>query len=58
MARTLREVMEYLKQVDEITLMERLSITSEDLVERFIDKIEDDFEKYEEEMESETEEEE
>ena len=57
MSRTLREVIEYLKQMDEITLMERLSITSEDLAERFIDKIENDFDDLEQEMEEETEEE-
>ena len=56
MSRTLPEVMEYLKQMDEITLMERLSVTSEDLVERFIDKIEEEIDEFEQEMEEETEE--
>lgn len=38
---TLNELREKLTRVDEITLMERLEISSEDLVERFVDRIED-----------------
>jgi hypothetical protein len=37
---TLPEIMERLKQLDEVTLLETLSITSEDLVDRFSDVIE------------------
>jgi len=33
--------MEKLKQVDEISLLEILEVSSEDLVNRFIDRIED-----------------
>jgi hypothetical protein len=49
--------MEYLKQMDEISLMERLSITSEDLVERFADLIEEQADDIEKEMEEDNEEE-
>ena len=37
---TLEEIKDKLKQLDEVTLMEVLEITSEDLVERFVDRIE------------------
>ena len=37
---TFEELCERLKEIDEITLMEVLEISSEDLVERFEDKIE------------------
>ena len=37
---TLEEIKEKLKQLDEVTLMETLEITSEDLVNRFLDRIE------------------
>jgi len=37
---TLEDIKDKLKQLDEVTLMEVLEITSEDLVERFVDKIE------------------
>ena len=57
MSKTLREVIEWLKTMDEITLLERLDISSEELAERFIDKIENDFDDLEQEMEEETEEE-
>jgi hypothetical protein len=43
---TLVEVVEKLKDVDEITLMERLEISSEDLVSRFIDRIEDKYDEF------------
>ena len=42
------ELKEKLKHWDEITLLEELKISSEDLVERFVDVIEDNFEKLEE----------
>lgn len=38
---TLNELQERLKQIDEVTLMELLEITSEDITEKFLDKIED-----------------
>jgi len=42
MARTFDELLEYMaEQVDEITILEELEITSEELVERFADKIKD-----------------
>lgn len=50
MSLTLPEICERLKQIDEITLMEKLNITSEDLVERFSDLIEDKFEIFETEV--------
>jgi hypothetical protein len=37
---TLDDLIEKLKQLDEVTLMELLEITSEDLVDRFRDLIE------------------
>ena len=37
---TLEEIKDKLKQLDEVTLMETLEITSEDLVDRFLDRIE------------------
>lgn len=38
---TLDDLCEKLKQIDEISLMEVLEINSDELVERFVDKIED-----------------
>lgn len=43
---TLREVLERLKSLDEVTLMELLSVTSEDLVDAFKEKIEDNLDFY------------
>ena len=37
---TLEDIKDKLKQLDEVTLMETLEITAEDLVERFVDRIE------------------
>jgi hypothetical protein len=57
MALTLTDLQEKLKQIDEISLMEILEISSEDLVQRFLDKIEERYdsliEEFEEEDESE-----
>lgn len=39
------ELAEKLKRIDEVTLMELLEISSEDIVERFGDKIEEKYEK-------------
>jgi hypothetical protein len=48
---TLEELKEKLaEQIDEITLLDMLGITSYDLVERFEDVIEDKFEKLEREI--------
>ncbi len=44
MTTTLVELKEKLKDLDEITLMELLEVSSEDLVERFIDIIDDKYE--------------
>jgi len=38
---TLNELQEKLKQIDEVTLMELLELTSEDITEKFLDKIEE-----------------
>jgi hypothetical protein len=45
MALTLEEIKERLKRWDEITLVEELSLRSEDIVERFDDIIEDQVER-------------
>jgi hypothetical protein len=45
MALTLEEIKERLKRWDEITLIEELSLRSEDIVERFDDIIEDQADK-------------
>lgn len=37
---TLEDIKDKLKQLDEVTLMETLEITSEDLIDRFVDRIE------------------
>lgn len=39
----LSELCEQLKKIDEISLLERLDISSEELVEYFKDKIEDNY---------------
>lgn len=51
MSYTLREIMNRLKQLDEITLMETLEISSEDLIERFVDRIEEKSDILEQEVE-------
>ena len=48
--RTLHEIMEQLKQLDEVLLLELLNATSEDLVERFADVIEDNYDKFNREL--------
>tara|TARA_E500000178_G_C16889925_1_gene693061 strand:+ start:284 stop:436 length:153 start_codon:yes stop_codon:yes gene_type:complete len=48
---TEKELKERLQQLDEITLLEILEINSEELVNRFGDKIEDRFEELSEELE-------
>ena len=44
MSLTLREILERLKSLDEVELCDILSISSEDIVERFIDIIEEKIE--------------
>lgn len=44
--RTLEEMIEQLKQIDEVTLVEILNLTSEDLIDRCRDLIEANPEKY------------
>ena len=41
--RDFEQLLEALKQVDEITLLELLDVTTEDLLDKFKDKIADDF---------------
>jgi trans-2-enoyl-CoA reductase len=45
MNRTFYELCEDLKKLDEITLMELLNLTSEEIVNSFQDKIEDNFDR-------------
>lgn len=51
---TLHDLMERLKQVEEVTLMELLEVSSAELVDRFIDKIEEKFELLENEVDDTT----
>lgn len=51
MALTIHDLKDRLKQINEVDLLELLDISSEDLVERFIDLIEDNFDKLEREVE-------
>lgn len=53
---TLTEIEEKLKDIDEITLLERLEISSEDIVDRFEDRIEERFEQFEIEFQEDTDE--
>ena len=55
MAITFHELKDKLKQIDEISLLEVLGLTSEDLVERCNDIIEDKYEILAKEFEDETE---
>lgn len=50
---TLEEIKERLMRLDEVDLCEVLEISSEDLVERFIDKIEDKMDYFEKDLEDE-----
>ena len=47
MSLTLRDIMERMAKLDEITLLEVLDISSEEIIDRFADKIEDKFEELE-----------
>jgi len=44
MSLTLEELKEKMKDIDEISIIERLEIYSDELVERFLDKIEEKWE--------------
>lgn len=46
------DVVEYLKDMDEITLLERLEISSTELIDRFTDKIEERIEEFEYEIQA------
>lgn len=52
MALTHRELMDKLRHLDEITLMELLEISSDDIIERFQDLIDNKRENFEEDLES------
>ena len=45
MTLTLLELQERLKRLDELSLLELLNITSEEIVEMFIDRIEDNYDR-------------
>jgi len=47
---TLRDVVSKIAQLDEITVLEILEITSEELAERFVDKVEAKYEQLEKEL--------
>lgn len=53
MALTYAELMERLKKVDEVSLLEILDISSEDIVAKFVDKIEERMSELMEELEDE-----
>ena len=53
MTKTYRDVVERLKSVDEVSLLEVLEITSEELVDRFNDKIEEKIDDFIQEFEDE-----
>jgi hypothetical protein len=42
---TLQELQERLKRLDELSLLELLDITSEEIVEMFVDRIDDNFDR-------------
>ena len=49
--RTLSEILEQLKQIEETVLLEILGLSSEDLIERFSDLVENNPEKFNDELE-------
>lgn len=53
MSLTIYELQDRLKEVDELSLLEILGIDSEELVDKFIDKIEEKFDKLAKEYEDE-----
>ncbi len=52
---TLSDVINHLKRIDEISLLEILEISSEDIVDRFQDKIEEKYDSLKEDFEEESE---
>ena len=42
---TLQELKERLKRLDELSLLELLDVTSEEIVEMFVDRIEENFDR-------------
>ena len=50
MAFTFKDVCDNLEKLDEVTLLEVLDISSEDIVAKFQDKIEDNFEELSEDL--------
>ena len=52
---TLTDVIERLKKIDEVSLLEILNISSEDILDRFGDYVEDQYEILLEELEEESE---
>lgn len=52
---TLADMILHLKRIDEISLLEILEISSEDLVDRFVDKIEEKYDLLKEDFEEEEE---
>jgi hypothetical protein len=42
---TLQELQERLKRLDELSLLELLDVTSEEIVEMFVDRIDDNFDR-------------
>jgi hypothetical protein len=50
---TLADLINHLKRIDEISLLEVLNINSEEIIDRFIDKIEDNYDKLKEDFENE-----
>ena len=50
MAFTFKDVCDNLEKLDEITLLETLDITSKEIVNKFEDKIEDNFEELSEDL--------
>ena len=52
---TLADVILSLKRIDEVSLLEVLEISSEDIVDRFVDKIEENYDKLAEDFEEEQE---
>lgn len=55
MSLTIYELQDRLKGIDELSLLEILDIDSEEIVEKFIDKIEEKFDKLSKEYEDEDE---
>ena len=53
MSLTIYELQDRLKEVDELSLLEILGIGSDEIVEKFIDKIEEKFDKLSKEYEDE-----